>query len=106
MVAAGGLFEGYFHAEHQKGVPLNQHKPFLCQAALQACKFTDDFDWLEENRLIAYMRYYEQNQYDKNSQLFVCLDDVMNGLDNNPTVLFRPLRPSADLYFICFISGG
>ena len=103
MVAAGGLFEGYFHAEHQKGVPLNQHKPFLCQAALQACKFTDDFDWLDENRLIAYMRYYEQNQYDKNSGLFVWLDDVMIGIDNNPTVFFRPLRSCADVYLNSFM---
>ncbi len=36
MLSGNGLFAGYFHGEHAKGIPLNQHKPFLCQAALQA----------------------------------------------------------------------
>lgn len=103
MVASGGLFKGYFHAEHEKGAPLNQHKPFLCQAALQACELAGDHDWLDESKLAAYLRYYEQNQYDANSGLFVWQDDIMIGIDNNPTVFFRPPRSCADVYLNCFM---
>ncbi len=103
LTAAAGLFRGYFHAEHQKGTPLNQHKPFLCQAAQQASEFSGDYDWLDAASLVRYMQYYEQKQYDENSGLFVWQDDIMVGIDNNPTVFFRPPHSCADLYLNCFM---
>lgn len=103
MLTGRGLLSGCFHSEHEKGVPMNQHKPFLCQAALQAGEFAGDFGWIDDEKLAAYLRYYETKQYDKNSGLFVWQDDIMIGIDNNPTVYYRPQRTSADIYLNSFM---
>lgn len=103
MAAAGGLFKGYFHGEHGKNVPLNQHKPFLCQAALQASELSGERDWFNVEQLVRYIRYYEQKQYDSPSGLFVWQDDIMIGIDNNPTVFFRPPHSCADIYLNSFM---
>ena len=103
MLSGRGLLAGYFHSEHEKGVPLNQHKPFLCQAALQAGEFANDFGWIDTEKLAAYLHYYETNQYDENSGLFFWQDDIMIGIDNNPTVYYRAPRSSADIYLNSFM---
>ena len=103
MLSGNGLFAGYFHAEHEKGVPLNQHKPFLCQSALQAGEFANDYGWIDEDKLAAYLRYYETRQFDAHSELFIWQDDIMIGIDNNPTVYYRAPRSSADIYLNSFI---
>lgn len=103
MVAGGGLFDGYFKREYAKGMPLNQHKPFLCQAALNASERFGDFEWFDADKLAAYMRYYETNQYDPDSGLFFWQDDIMIGIDNNPTAFFRRPRTCADVYLNSFI---
>lgn len=103
MVSGEGLFEGFFHDRHKKGVPLNQHLPFLCQSALNACEFVGDFDRFDIEKLVKYMRYFETRQYDKNSGLFFWTDDIMIGIDNNPTVFFRPPKSGADIFLNCFV---
>ena len=103
MLSGNGLFAGYFHAEHEKGVPLNQHKPFLCQASLQAGEFACDYGWIESEKLVAYLRYYETRQFDNRSGLFVWQDDIMIGIDNNPTVYYRAPRSLADIYLNSFM---
>ena len=103
MISGEDLFAGYFHAEHEKGVPLNQHKPFLCQSALQAGEFANDYDWIESEKLKKYLAYYETKQYDKKSGLFFWQDDIMIGIDNNPTVFYHAPRSSADVYLNCFL---
>lgn len=102
MVSAGGLFEGFFEGEHKKGTPLNQHLPFLCQLTLLADEFSGGFDY-DKEKLVKYMRYYEEKQYDKKSGLFFWQDDIMVGIDNNPTVFYRPHRSSADIFLNSFI---
>lgn len=103
MLSGNGLFAGYFHDEHEKGVPLNQHKPFLCQSALQAAEFANDYDWIDVRKLVLYLQYYEMRQYDARSGLFVWQDDIMIGIDNNPTAYYRAPRSSADIYLNCFM---
>ncbi|MDE6373593.1 MAG: trehalase / alfa-L-rhamnosidase / mannosyl oligosaccharide glucosidase, partial [Clostridia bacterium] len=103
MVSAGGLFEGFFKDEYDKGTPLNQCLPFLCQFALLAGNFVGGFDWFDIEKLIKYMQYFEVKQYDKNSGLFFWQDDIMIGIDNNPTVFYRPQRSGADIYLNSFI---
>ena len=49
MVSGEGLFEGFFHARHEKGVPLNQHLPFLCQSVLNASEFVGNFGWFNRD---------------------------------------------------------
>ncbi len=102
MVSAGGLFEGFFQEEYKKGTPLNQHLPFLCQTVLLAEEFSGSFGY-DLEKLVKYMRYYEQRQYDEKSGLFFWQDDIMVGIDNNPTVFYRPDRSSADIFLNSFI---
>ena len=103
MISGSGLLTGFFHAEHQKGIPLNQHKPFLCQAALQAAEFSGDYTWFEPEKLEKYLSYYETRQYDNRSGLFVWQDDIMIGIDNNPSVYYRSPESSADIYLNSFM---
>ena len=103
MVSAGGLFEGFFKDEYDKGTPLNQCLPFLCQFALLVGDFVGGYGWFDAEKLVKYMRYFEEKQYDKNSGLFFWQDDIMIGIDNNPTVFYRPQRSGADIYLNSFI---
>ncbi len=103
MVSGGGLFEGFFHSEYLKGTPLNQHMPFLCQSALNAGEFSGGFNWLDIEKLKKYMHYFEETQYDEKSGLFFWKDDIMVGIDNNPTVFYRPQNSAADVFLNCFI---
>lgn len=103
MVSGGGLFENFFREEYKKGVALNQHLPFLCRFALLASEFSGGFDWFDLEKLVKYMEYFETHMYDKNSGLFFWQDDIMIGIDNNPTVFYRPPRSGADVFLNSFI---
>lgn len=102
MVSSEGLFEGFFHNEHEKGTPMNQCLPFLCQFALLAGDFSGNYDF-DTEKLVKYMRYFEARQYDEKSGLFFWQDDIMVGIDNNPTVFYRPQRSGADIFLNCFV---
>lgn len=103
MLAEEGIFQDFFTDEIKKGHKHNQHAPFLCQATLGAAMFTGDFGWFDAEKLIRYLEYYQQNQYDGKSGLFFWQNDIMIGIDNNPTVFWRPPRSSADIFLNCFI---
>lgn len=103
MISGGGLFEGYFDGEHERNVPLNQHMPFLCQWVEETCEFFGDHDVFDAEKLEAYLEYFEKNQFDKNSGLFFWQNDIMVGIDNNPTVYLRPKRSGADIFLNCFM---
>lgn len=100
LVAEGGLFEGYFKAEHEKGEPMNPAKLF-CFFLENVCRFTGDYGWFPAEGVISYLRYFEQNLYDEETGLFFFQDDIMVGIDNNPTVFFRNPRSSADIFLNC-----
>lgn len=100
LTCDGGLFEGYFKDEHKKGQPMNPAK-LICFAAYNTCKFRKDFSWLDGDRLLAYLNYFERNLYDAVTGLFFWQDDLMVGIDNNPTVFFRNPRSSADIFLNC-----
>ncbi len=100
LVEDGGLFEGYFKAEHEKGQPMNPAKLF-CTFLCGACRFTGDYDWFPTKQVIAYLRYYEENLYDGATGLFFFQDDIMVGIDNNPTVIYRNPRSAADIFLNC-----
>lgn len=100
LVEDGGLFEGYFKAEHEKGQPMNPAKLF-CTFLCGTCRFTGDYDWFPAEQVIAYLRYFEENLYDEATGLFFFQDDIMVGIDNNPTVFFRNPRSAADIFLNC-----
>ncbi len=103
MLSADGLFEGFFQAEYKKGTPHNQHLPFLCQMARLTSAYSGGYDWFDAEKLIKYMRYYESKQFNENAGLNVWQDDIMIGIDNNPTVFYRPQRSGADIFLNCFV---
>lgn len=103
MIAGEGLFEGFFQNEYAKGTPHNQHLPFLCQFAWEASEFSGEFGWADVGKLLKYMRYFETRQYDRKSGLFFWQDDIMIGIDNNPTVFYRPHASGADVFLNCFV---
>ena len=100
LVEDGGLFEGYFKAEHEKGQPMNPAKLF-CTFLCGACRFTGDYDWFPAKQVMAYLQYYEENLYDGATGLFFFQDDIMVGIDNNPTVIYRNPRSAADIFLNC-----
>ncbi len=100
LVEDGGLFEGYFKAEHEKGQPMNPAKLF-CTFLCGVCRFTGDYDWFPAKQVMAYLQYYEENLYDGATGLFFFQDDIMVGIDNNPTVIYRNPRSAADIFLNC-----
>lgn len=104
MMTGDGEFCDFFVREHNRGVKVNQTKPFLCQAALNACEFSEDYSWFDREKLLKYLEYYEKNQRDEKTGLFFWQDDIMIGIDNNPTAYFRPPRTSADIYLNSFMA--
>lgn len=103
MMTGDGAFCDFFVKEHNRGVKVNQIKPFLCQSALNACGFSGDYNLFDREKLLKYLDYYEKNQRDEKTGLFFWQDDIMIGIDNNPTVYFRPPRTSADIYLNSFM---
>lgn len=96
-------FAGILIRLKKSGESVNQHKPFLCQFAYKVSSYCGEYDWFDKEKLIMYLNYYEVHQYDKKSGLFIWEDDVMIGIDNNPTVFGRSNRSTADIYLNCFI---
>lgn len=104
MMTGDGDFCDFFVREHLRGEKVNQMKPFLCQAILNACEFSGDFSWFDKEKALKYLEYYEANQRDEKTGLFFWQDDIMIGIDNNPTVFFRPPRTCADIYLNTFMA--
>lgn len=103
MLAEEGIFKDFFADELKKGHKHNQYAPFLCQSALGAAQFANDYGWIDSEKLVAYLGYYKRNQYDEKSGLYFWQNDIMTCIDNNPTVFCRPPRSSADIFLNCFI---
>ena len=93
----------FLYMAHENGEPVNQHKPFLAQNALNLCEATGDYSWFDIEKLVKYIDYYYANQYHEKSGLFFWQDDVMIGIDNNPTVFGRPDKSTADIFLNCFV---
>ena len=100
-----GILSTLLSDEHKKGNDVNQHKPFLCTNAINAARFDGDIDFLKPhyNKFKNYLNFYFKNQYDEKSGLFIWLNDLMIGIDNNPAVFGRPDRSTADIYLNCFM---
>ena len=104
MITSSGPFMTFYRDEHRAGKRHNAHKPFLLQNILQICKYEGDYSWVDVNRAVRYLEYYEREQYNAKAGLFFWVDDVMIGIDNNPTVFFRPNNSSADIYLNAFMA--
>lgn len=105
IVTAEGPYATFLVEEHLQGVKVNQHKPFLCQSAKNASKFSNDMDWLSNvyHGLVRYLEFYNANQFDERTGLYFWANDVMIGIDNNPSVFGRPHGSAADIYLNSFL---
>ncbi len=103
IVMEEGTFRSYLVDEHKAGKPVNQHKPFLAANTLQICGALGDFNWFDCEKLENYLLYYQKDQYNTNTGLYFWRNDVMIGIDNNPTVFGRPEGSCADVYLNSFL---
>ncbi len=97
------LTDGQWADNHFKYNLDNQHKPFLCQSILQASKYSGDYAWFDSEKLFKYLDYYEREQFDARSGLYVFKSDIMIGIDNNPTVYGFPYGSTGDIYLNVFM---
>ena len=98
-----GLFSDYLVKEHRKGNAVNQHKPFLAQGIRNVSAAADDYEWFDIERLLRYLDFYLRHQYDERSGLYFWRNDLMIGVDNNPTVFGRPNDCCTDIYLNAFM---
>lgn len=96
---------GYLPDFSQKA-DTNIHKPCLCQHASFISDTTGDYSWLKDSfgRIKKYIAYYYKNQRHE-SGLFVWVDDMAIGVDNDPSTFYRPVRSSASIYLNCMMYG-
>ena len=80
-----GLFAGFFAKLSAAGLRMNQHSPFLAQLTEECSLFLDDYRWFDLDRLVAYLDKYEQTQLHKPTGLYYWHNDLLIGVDNNPT---------------------
>lgn len=98
-----GFFAGFFDKLAAKGMRMNQHLPFLAQLTKECSLFIDDYRWFDIGRLAAYLDYYEAYQHHEMTGLYYWHNDLLIGIDNNPTVFGRSFDSSADLFLNCFL---
>ena len=103
-----GLFareEGrsFFQEKYDNGEKMNQIKPILAQFSLLVCEYCNDYTWLEVDKLEKYFEYYQREQFNERTGMYVWQNDLMVGVDNNPAVFFRPALSSADIYLNTFM---
>lgn len=83
----------------------NIHKPCLCQhAAFIIQQNANQSDWLKPyfNKLCKFVNYYINNCRHKTG-LYFWIDDIMIGVDNDPSTFYRPNKSSASIYLNCFM---
>lgn len=98
-----GIFSSFLVNEHKKGKAVNQHKPFLAQGICNVSEASGDYDWFVTERVLKYFDFYFKHQFDARSGLFFWRNDIMIGIDNNPTVYGRPNDSAADIYLNTFM---
>lgn len=78
----------------------NIHKPCLAQHALSISLKIDDVSWIADNflKLLSYIEFYHNNQFDEESGLYFWVDDTAIGFDNDPTVFYRPNNSTGAIY--------
>lgn len=105
MIEVGQWPEPYLNMRHKEGVMMNMHKPFLCQQIYFISDFIGDYTWIKEklSQLEKYFACYDQNYYHENCGLYVWVDDIMIGMDNDPASFGRPKNSTANIFLNSFM---
>ena len=95
----------YLIKKHKEGEILNMHKPFLCQQICLVSGYSGSFEWIRPYvaQLKKYFECYDKHYYNENCALYVWADDVMIGVDNDPSTFGRPRFSTAGIYLNAFM---
>ena len=79
----------------------NAHKPCLAQHLAFILEQTDnDVSWVADklDKLEAFIEWYRRTSYHTPTGLYYFLDDTAIGVDNDPSIFFRPDGSTASVY--------
>ncbi len=78
----------------------NIHKPCLAQHLAFIVSTDGDVDWFADkvDRLDTFIDYYRRTSYHAPTGLYYFLDDGAIGVDNDPTIFYRPEASTASIY--------
>lgn len=95
----------YLIKKHKDGEILNMHKPFLCQQVCLVSEFSGSYEWIKPyaEQLKKYIACYDKYYYNERCGLYVWADDVMIGVDNDPSTFGRPRFSTAGIYLNAFL---
>lgn len=105
MIEVADWPEPYLNMMRKQGVHMNMHKPFLCGQIALISRFTGDWSWAEGyiEDLERYFACYDREFFNENCGLYVWIDDVMIGMDNDPASFGRPKSSTANIYLNSFM---
>ncbi len=105
MIENGKWPEPYLNIQHKNGVLMNMHKPFLCQQIRLISEFIGDYGWITDllPQLDLYFARYREDYFHKRCGLYVWVDDIMIGMDNDPASFGRPRASTANIFLNSFM---
>ena len=82
----------------------NGHKPCLAQHAAFVVKQSGDISWLcpHFEKLLRFVDCYMQNNRHENG-LYFWIDDCAIGVDNDPSIFYRPKKSSGSIFLNCMM---
>ena len=106
MIEVADWPEPYLNLMRKKGVRMNMYKPFLCGQIGLISRFTGDWTWAAgfEDGLERYFACYDREYFNENCGLYVWIDDIMIGGDNDPATFGRPKSSTANIYLNSFMA--
>lgn len=84
----------------------NIHKPCLIQHAAFVVKETNEnAEWLKPylEKLEKFLEHYKNHMYHKDTGLYFWIDDCAIGVDNDPSIYYRPEKSCASIYLNCLM---
>lgn len=95
----------YLNRQHLAGKLMNMHKPFLCQQVLLNININNDDSWIAGSieKLHRYFECYDRYYFHEDTGLYVWVDDIMIGMDNDPASFGRTPGTTANIYLNSFM---
>lgn len=105
MIEVADWPEPYLNMVRKQGVKMNMHKPFLCGQIATISRAVGDWSWAGEyiENLERYFDCYEREYFNDNCGLYVWIDDIMIGMDNDPASFGRPKSSTANIFLNSFM---
>ena len=107
MIENGKWPEPYLNIQHKNGHLMNMHKPFLCQQIELISGYADDWGWILDGEKLSqidrYLTRYRADYFHERSGLYVWVDDIMIGMDNDPASFGRPGSSTANIFLNSFM---